>query len=281
VNEDSGSRRLPRFRQRSLHTLGRRVGMAFRRRVLGRFVPVKQVRVIWIGDARCKRVTLPDSFAATQLARSLERFRAQPVFPALIAQSANELLLEFVEGRPFAEPLDAARCDQLAEFFAVLYAQDRHAVEPRSAGFVAALEQDVAFLTRAGVLEAAAQPELERAIAALTPAQVFVGHDYLDPIARNFVVTPAGRLVAIDVEDLLPSQLIGSGVAKAVLRTQGADRGRLLAGIRRATALDLEPVMPFVELAFLAGWTKRALLKGRARLVRPELFEPFRRRGVR
>ena len=281
MTDASGSRRLPRFRQRSLHTLGRRIGMALRRRLLGRFVPRKQVRLIEIGGARCKRVTLPDSWAAAQLARSLERFRAQSVFPALIAQSAGELLLEFVEGRPFAEPLDEAACDQLAGFFAVLYAQDRHAVEPRAAGFVAALEQDLAFLARAGVLEAAALPELARAAEALVPAQVFVGHDYLDPIARNFVVTDAGRLVAIDVEDLLPNQLLGSGVAKAVLRTQGAERGRLLAGIRSRAGLDLEPAMPFVELAFLAGWTKRALLKGRARLVRPELFEPFRRRGVR
>ena len=104
-----------------------------------------------------------------------------------------------------------------------------------------------------------------------------MGHDYLDPIARNFVITPAGRLVAVDVEELMPDQLLGSGVAKAVLRTPGARRERLLAGIRRTAGLDLAPVMPFVELPFLAGWTKRALLKGRAKLVRPELFEPFRR----
>jgi hypothetical protein len=281
MTETPGVRRLPRFRQRSLHTLGRRVGMTLRRHLFGRFVPEKQVRLIQIGGARCKRLTLPDTWTATQMARSLERFRAHPVFPALLAQSANELLLEFVEGRPIAEPLDDATCDQLAEFFAVLYAQDRHAIEPRGAGFVAALQQDLAFLGRVGVLEPAALPELARAAEALVPAQVYVGHDYLDPIARNFVVTPAGRLVAIDVEDLLPNQLLGSGVAKAVLRTPGAQRERLLAGIRRTAGLDLAPVMPFVELAFLAGWTKRALLKGRARLVRPELFEPFRRRGVR
>ena len=273
--------RIPRFRQTSLHSLGRRIGTTLRRRLLGRFVPEKQVRLIQIGGARCKRLTLPDSFAATQLARSLERFRAHPVFPALIAQSANELLLEYVEGRPCADPLDEAGCDQLAGFFAVLYAQDRHSVETRSAGFAVALEHDLAFLARAGVLAAAALPELARAAEALAPAQVYVGHDYLDPIPRNFVVTPEERLVAIDVEDLLPNQLLGSGVAKAAIRWPGVQRERLLAGIRRTAGLDLAPVMPFVELAFLAGWTKRALLKGRAGLVRPELFEPFRRRGLR
>ncbi len=272
--------RFPRFRQSSLHSLKRRVGSALRRGLLGRFLPEKQVRLVQIGGARCKRVTVADAWTADQMARSLERFRSHGMFPVLIAQSGNELLLEYVEGRPFGNPLDAAGCDQLADFFAVLYAQDRHAVETRNADFAEAVLRDLAFLGRVGVLDAAALPDLARAVERLTPAQVYVGHDYLDPLARNFVVTRAGKLVAIDVEDLLPNQLIGSGVAKAVLRMPGANREQLLARIRRTAGLDLAPVLPFVELALLAGWTKRALLKGRHKLVQPELFEPFRRRGV-
>ena len=60
MTEPPGVRRLPRFRQSSLHSLGRRVGMTLRRHLLGRFVPEKQVRLIQIGGARCKRLTLPD-----------------------------------------------------------------------------------------------------------------------------------------------------------------------------------------------------------------------------
>ncbi len=273
--------RLPRFRQTSLHTLKRRVGIALRRRLLGRFVPEKQVRLIQIGGARCKRLTVADAWTATQIARNLERFRSHRMFPVLIAQSANELLLEYVEGRPLADPLDAAGGDLLADFFSMLYAQDRHAVEIRDAGFAERLLRDLAFLGQVGALEAAALPDLTRAAEALKPAQVYVGHDYVDPLSRNFVVTPEGQLVAIDVEDLLPNQLLGTGVAKAVLRMPGANREQLLARIRRTAGLDLAPVLPFVELAALASWTKRALLKGRHKLVRPELFEPYRRRGAR
>ena len=273
--------RLPRFRQSSLHSLRRRVGLALRRRLLGRFVPEKQVRLIQIGGARCKRVTVADAWTATQMARNLERFRSHRMFPVLIAQSANELLLEYVEGRPLADPLDAAGCDLLADFFSVLYAQDRHAVEIRNTGFAETLLRDLAFLGQVGVLESSALPDLIRAAEALKPAQVYVGHDYLDPLSRNFVVTPEGQLVAIDVEDLLPNQLLGTGVAKAVLRMPGARREPLLARIRRTAGLDLAPVLPFVELAALADWTKRALLKGRHKLLRPELFEPYRRRGNR
>jgi hypothetical protein len=273
--------RLPRFRQTSLHSLKRRVGSALRRRLLGRFVPEKRVRLIQIGAARYKRVTVADTWTATQMTRNLDRFRSHRMFPVLIAQSANELLLEYVEGSPLGNPLDAAGCDKLADFFAVLYAQDRHAVETRSAGFAEALLSDLAFLGQVGVLDAAALPDLVRAAEALTPAQVYVGHDYLDPLSRNFVVTPAGQLVAIDIEDLLPNQLLGTGVAKAVLRMPGANREQLLARIRHTAGLDLAPVLPFVELALLAAWTQRALLKGRHKLVRPELFEPYRRRGMR
>jgi hypothetical protein len=272
--------RIPRFRQRSLHPLRRRLGVWLRRRLLGRFVPRKQVRLIQIGGARFKRVTLPDAWSAAQMARGLERFRSHRIFPELIALSANELLLEYVEGSALADPLDEAGCDRLAEFFAVLYAHDRHAVETRAAGFDAALQRDLAFLGRVGVLDASALSDLARAGAALAPAQVWVGHDYLDPIARNFVVAADGRLVAIDADELTPNQLLGSGVAKAVLRTPGASRTRLLAGIRRHAGLDLAPVLPFAELAFLAEWTRRALLKGREKLVRPEWFEPYRTRGV-
>jgi hypothetical protein len=269
-------RRIPRFRQTSLHSLGRRLGVALRRRLLGRFLPAKRVRRLEIGGARFKRVTLPDAWSAAELARRLERFRSHAVFPAVIAQVGNELLLDFVEGRPIADPLDAAGCDQLAGFFAVLYAHDRHAVETRASGFADALERDLDFLARTGVLTGVAQRELARAAEALAPAQLHVGFDYLDPIPRNFLHTPGGALVAVDVEELFADQLLGSGVAKAVLRTPGASRERLLAGIRRAAGLDLAPALPFVELAFLAGWTKRALLKGRAKLVRPELFDPYR-----
>jgi hypothetical protein len=274
-------RRIPRFQQTSLHSFGRRIGMRLRRVWLGRFVPEKRVRLIEIGGARFKRLTLSDAWTASQVARNLERFRSHPVFPSVIAQSANELLLEYVEGSPIAEPLDEEGCDRLAGFFAVLYAQGRHAVETRGAGFLEALRQDLAFLGRVGVLQAPAIPDLARAAEALAPPQVYVGYDYLDPIPRNFVITATGRLVAVDVEELMPNQLLGTGVAKAALRMPGAHRERLLAGIRRTAGLDLAPVMPFVELAFLAGWTKRALLKGRAKLVRPELFEPFRTRAAR
>jgi hypothetical protein len=270
---------IPRFRHRSLLSWKRRIGTLFRRHALGRFLPGKRVRIVEIGGARFKRVTFPDAWTASRVARSLAPFRAQRVFPVLFAQSGSELLLEYVEGRPLANPLAPADCDRLAGFFAVLYAQERRSVACRGSGRVDEVVADLAFLSQAGVLDASAERELAAAAAALAPERLEVGYDYLDAIPRNFLDASDGRLVAVDVEELFPDQPLGGGVAKAALRIPGADRDRLLAGIRSGAALDLAPAMPFVELAFLAGWTKRALLKGRSKLVSPERFEPFRKHG--
>jgi hypothetical protein len=82
--------------------------------------------------------------------------------------------------------------------------------------------------------------------------------------------------VAIDVEDLLADQLIGGGMTKAVVRMATNQRERLLDGLAARTGLDLRPAMPFIELHFLASWTKQVFLKGSAKLISPELFDPYR-----
>ena len=59
--------RIPRFAQRSLHSLSRRAGVAWRRHGLNRFVRNKTVRLIDLNGRRYKRVTLPDSFVASSV----------------------------------------------------------------------------------------------------------------------------------------------------------------------------------------------------------------------
>ena len=247
---------------------------------LGRFVPEKQVRLDRRSEsARCKRLTLPDAWTAAQLARSLERFRSHPRVPALLAQSANELLLECVEGPPDRR---AARRSHLRPARRFL----RRALRAGPPGDRATRRR-----LRAGT---PARSRLSRPRRRARtprpcrssrepprrslPTQVYRATTTSIRSPATSWMTPAGRLFAIDVEDPLPDQLLGSGVAKAVLRTPGARRERLLAGIRRSAGLDLAPVMPFVELSFLAAWTKRALLKGRAKPREPELFDRSARR---
>ena len=86
---------------------------------------------------------------------------------------------------------------------------------------------------------------------------------------KNFLLDPTGRLMAVDVESLGADQLIGSGAAKACARWIGAQRAPFLASLRSAGAPDFQSYWPFVELSFLAFWTKASFLEGKRRWVEP------------
>jgi hypothetical protein len=241
-----------------------------------RFVPEKRVRRLTLNGRDYKRLTLPDTRAAARIAESLENFRHVGCFPELVAAIDAELLLEFVTGRPLAEPFDDDAIDRIGCFFGALYRVDRRRIPSVETPFLDDLQRDLVFLRDVGVLGADAYLDLATAARSCAPEFVWIGWDYLDPLPRNFIATDSGRLVAVDVESLRPDQLLGSGVAKCLHRGGGSARDRLLAVVARESSLVLEPLMPFVELHFLADWTKHAFLKGRAKLVDPARFEPFR-----
>jgi hypothetical protein len=268
-----------RFSQRSLHGPMRRIGEWWRRRIGKRFVPAKRVRRIRLNGRDFKRLTLPDTAVAQRIADRLEIFRAMRCFPELVAVMDAELLLEFVPGRSLAAPFDAEAIERLGRFFGALYSVDRRRVPTAETPFPMALQRDLAFLRDVGVFDAEVHRDLAAAAHACAPEFVHVGWDYLDPLPRNFVVSASGRFVAVDVESLEPDRLLGSGVAKCFQCGAEAARARLLAAIAAESGPDLVPSMAFVELHFLAGWTKHAFLKGRGRLVDPSRFDPFREKS--
>jgi hypothetical protein len=271
--------RIPRFRQRSLLGVRRRAGALLRRWLHNRFVPAKRVRVVTLSGRRYKRLSLSDAARAREIAAHLAALRPTRCFPELVAAVDAELLLEYVEGRTLADPIEPARLDALAGFYARLYGAAPRRLATAASAFPAELARDLAFLRDVGVLDAAAHSDVSAAAHALQPAEVWVGWDYLDPLPRNFVVADDGRLVAVDVEDLWPDRLLGGGVAKARLRSLGAHGERLPRALAAACSLDLAPALPWVELHFLAEWTKLAYLKGRHALVDPARFEPYRAKG--
>lgn len=268
-------RRIPRFRQRSLHGLLRRAGALWRRQVGRRFVSSTRVCRITLNGRDYKRLTLLDSAAAQRIARRLETFRHAGCFPELVATIDAELLLEFVPGRQLEAPFDPDAIERIGRFFGGLYSVDRRRIATVETAFPDELQRDLVFLRDVGVIDEAAQRDLAAAAQGFTPEFVYVGWDYLDPLPRNFVSTEAGRLVAIDVESLEPDRLLGCGPAKCLHRGAESSRSRLIAEVERESALELAPQMPFAELYFLASWTKHAFLKGRTRLVDPARFDRF------
>jgi hypothetical protein len=272
--------RIPRFSQRSLDTLYRRAGLLLRRFVLNRFVRAKHTRVVRLGGRPYKRVTLPDSHVASAVARNLMPFRDSGVFPRLIAIEDNELVLEFVAGTELTEPIDRALVDRFVGFFSVIYSVDRKRVKLSETDFERELRENLDFLQDVSILSRQLRRDLAASQERITPNEVWVGYDYLDPLLKNFILTNDDRLVAVDVEDLCPDRLIGGGVAKSVLRAFPADREQLLDGLASRANLELRPEMPFIELHFLAQWTQCAFLKGSEKLIDASLFESHRTAAI-
>lgn len=265
------------FRQRALHAWPRRL-QTWLLNHLSNYAPrTQRVYAVTVGGARFKRVVLPDGHHTAQVVANLREFAADRIYPDVIFAKERELWVDFVEGRRI-ERVDAQLVERMAALLALLNRRDPRRVPIEQTPFLHALHVDLRFLREAGVLAAKAYRDLDAAADASAPASVWVGYDCTDAILKNFVRADDGRLVAIDVESLGADQLIGSGAAKACLRWLGEHRTAFLERLRALEAPDFQAYLPFVELSFLAFWTKASLLEGKRRYVDAALFERFRAR---
>jgi hypothetical protein len=266
------------FRQRSLHPLSRRLRDAVWNGLARRPPRSQRVYLVTINGRRYKRVVLPDAHHAAQVAARLREFGPAQIYPSLIFEREREVWVEFVEGeRPAAGSPDAV--DGVADLLAVLLRRAPVQTPLSETPFLHDLRVDLRFLAEVGVLGRRAADALDERAQALAPDAVWVGYDCTDAILKNFVRTPDGRIRAVDVESLGAGQLLGSGAAKACLRWVGPFRGRFLDRLRAAGVPDFSGYLPFVELCFLAFWTKSSFLEGKSRFVDPALFERFRADG--
>jgi hypothetical protein len=263
------------FRQRSLHPWSRRLRDAVRGGLVRRPPRSQRVYLVTINGRRYKRVVLPDAHHAAQVAARLREFGPSGIYPSLILEREREVWVEFVDGeRPRAG--SAQVVDGVADLLAVLMRRAPVRQPLAETPFLHELCVDLRFLAEVGVLAPQVSAALQERARRLAPDTVWVGYDCTDAILKNFVSTPGGRVRAVDVESLGAGQLLGSGAAKACLRWVGAERGRFLDRLRGAGVPDFASYLPFVELCFLAFWTKSSFLEGKSRYVDPALFERFR-----
>lgn len=263
------------FRQRSLHPFPRRLRDALRGRLVRRPPRSQRVFVVTIRGRRYKRVVLPDAHHAALVAARLRAFGPSGIYPSLIFEREREVWVEFVEGERVTAPTPDV-VDGIADLLAVMHRREPRRLPAAETRFPHELRVDLRFLGDVGVIAPEFASELVERAEALAPAHLWVGHDCSDTILKNFVRTPEGRIRAVDVESLGAGQLLGSGAAKACLRWLGPHRERFLSRLRAAGVPDFFPYLPFVELSFLAFWTKSSFLEGKSRFVNPSLFERFR-----
>ena len=237
----------------------------------------KSLHVVTVNGHRFKRLILCDSYLADEIERLLDSFLDSGYFQPLVARYEHEIWLEYVEGeaiRSVDEPLVL----KIAEFYATVYGNNPVLLDSNQSPFSDRLLQDLRFLSQIGVLPPASYLDLQAAVPDLTPKQVWVGYEYTDPVLKNFLMRPEnGRICVVDVDGLAGNQLLGIGVAKACVRWLGPYQSLFFSSLANHGAPDFQAYFNFVELCFLAKWTKRAFLEQDWKVIDSTKFERFRR----
>lgn len=249
----------------------------FLSRLLGtRLQKDKSIHFVTVNGQRFKRLTLCDSYLAAEIEQHLTRFAGSGYFPPLVTRYESEIWLEYVEGASI-QSVDEEFVLKIAEFYATVYRVNSELLDVTQLAFQGSLLQDLRFLNQISILTHDSYRDLQAAVKDLTPKQVWVGYDYTDPVLKNFILrTDNGQICVVDIDGLAGSQLLGMGVAKACVRWLAHYRPLFFSHLSSQGAPDFQQYFAFVELCFLAKWTKRAFLEHDWKVINPTLFERFR-----
>jgi hypothetical protein len=241
-----------------------------------RLQKAKGIHFVTVNGHRFKRLILCDSYLACEIERYLENFTQSGYFPSVVVRYEHEIWLEYVEGIP-ARSVDEQFVLRIADFYATVYGTNPALLDVKKTPFPDRLLQDLRFLHQISVLPQATYQDLQAAVPDLIPEQVWVGYDYTDPVLKNFIQRPEnGQICVVDVDGLAGNQLLGTGVAKACVRWLGPYQSMFFSSLANQGAPDFQKYFSFVELCFLAKWTKRAFLEHDWKVIDSTLFERFR-----
>ena len=241
-----------------------------------RLQKAKGIHFVTVNGSQFKRLILCDSFLATEIEQHLERFRDSGFFPPFVGRYEHEIWLEYVEGVQIRN-VDEDVVLKIAEFYATVYRKTPELVNATQSPFPGRLLQDLRFLSKIDVFTQDVYRDLQSAVQELMPEQLWVGHEYTDPVLKNFILRKEnGRICVVDVDGLAGSQLLGIGVAKACVRWLGPYRDLFFSSLANQGAPDFQKYFSFVELCFLAKWMKRAFLEQDWKVIDPTLFGRFR-----
>lgn len=234
-----------------------------------------QVDLIEIDGQRLKRVIFDSAETALAVSKALRQTADTGLFPALVFHHEFEVRVEFIPG-PLARPgRDELR---LAAFFIELYRLPNNTVSLADSGLMPRLESDLDFLLEHSLVEQDLSRRLLEMAGRLAPPSILLGHDYIDPVAKNFVIVD-GRAIAIDIEALLADQPLGTGVAKARLRWPGLDIDQMMSRPGSAGGPDLIGQYAFIELCFLASYFRQKIIQRKPRHLQPEALRAWLRQA--
>lgn len=260
-----------RIRVRQANSLGQRLRRRWRAWRGAGMVKSHAVHIVRIEGLDFKRVTFGDSATAAKVARGLEHLGRSGCFPQLLMHHASQVWVDFVAGRA-PRPGDPADRPALIDFFVRLYRQPDATCSSQVSAQQERLQRDLAFLVRVDVLDAGRAGLLAGLGERLCPDRVWVGYDYVDPLAKNFILSGT-TAVAIDVEALLGPVVLGAGLAKARLRWPFDPTREVLTRLADDFGRDLRPQAEWAELCFLAEYCKQKVLQGKPGYLRLDAFD--------
>ncbi|MEX2498998.1 MAG: hypothetical protein WD397_09015 [Wenzhouxiangellaceae bacterium] len=240
-----------------------------------------ETRFVDYGGLRCKQVVFPDSAEARRVELLLREFEAPGLFPGFVFQLESTVWVRFVEGRaPRADnPQDVA---SLGRFFVGLYKARPVRCRLSETDFQPRLIAKLRMLGEAGWLDAARVAALEVLAERLRPESVWTGPDYVDALAKNFIIADgaaghrAGEdmsAVGIDIEAIRDGELLGTGLAKARHRWLGETADPFLDALAAEGGPDLRPQYAYTQLQFLANYGVQNLVRGKPGRVRAGDFD--------
>ncbi|MDT8409955.1 MAG: hypothetical protein RQ741_10185 [Wenzhouxiangellaceae bacterium] len=223
------------------------------------------------GELRSKQVAFPDSAEARRVETLLRESAALELFPPFMFRLESTVWVRFVPGhRP--NPRDPGDLEAMCRFFTALYRfrpvecrLDQTDLQPR---LIARLR----ILCKAGRLDQVRLIELEQLAERLRPPMVWTGLDYIDALAKNFIIGRRGA-VGVDIEAIGDGELLGTGLAKARHRWLGEAADPFLDALVAGGGPDLRPQYAYTQLQFLAHYGVQNLVRGKQGRIRADDFD--------
>ena len=238
---------------------------------------MKRQRVyrIDVGEVSLKRIEMLDSARAALKEEMLVQLAPADILPKPIARHHRDLWIEFIEGSPVDRD-DPRLPDDFAALLAKLYGSGATVAPPRGIYGPEAVTRDLDLLARAGCLPSATAAGAISLLDQVRPTSLWIGLVHTDLLVKNMLRRVDGRLCLIDVESVVAGEAIGTGFAKACLRWIGPARDRYVEAVgKRPDIPAFLPYLPYLEVRFLAAWSKRSLLLGKEKLVEPRHFDDW------
>ncbi|MEE4331592.1 MAG: hypothetical protein V2J10_12050, partial [Wenzhouxiangella sp.] len=228
-------------------------------------------RFVQYGGLRVKQGSFPDTAEAKRVEALLRETDELQRFPHPILRLENTVWVNFLPGRK-PDPERASDVAAVADFFIDIYRDRPIERTLEETGLHRRLQDNLKLLGDVGLVDGHRLSAVRSLAERLRPDRLWIGLDYIDALAKNFIVSD-GRVVGIDIEAIQEETLLGAGLAKAGYRWLGDQVDPIIERLADGDGPDLRAQWPYTQLSFLAGYDVQNLMRGKAARIRAEDFD--------